>query len=91
MSLDNVLKVLGDKYFNQNLIYFIISYIGVFVASKNNICCLCYICYGLLMLTIFSLVLTISFYTWEYCCKKYYKSRKYKLDYEMELRKTEAK
>lgn len=87
MSSDNISKVLAEKYFNQNLICFIVSYIGVFVASKYDICCLCYICYGLLMLTIFSLFLTISFYTWEYCSKKYYKHQKHRLDFEIESQK----
>lgn len=83
MCIDNGLKVLGDKYFNQNLICCIIAYIGVFFAFKHNICCLLYSCYGLLMITIFSLFLTLSFYTCEYCCRKYYKSKERKLDYEL--------
>lgn len=86
--MEGILKVLGDKFFNQNLICFIVSYIGVYIASEHQICCLCYICYGLLMLTTFSLFLTISLYTWEYCSKKYYKSRKHKLDYRNELKKS---
>lgn len=83
MSIEGIFKVLGDKYFNQNLICFIASYSGVFIASKYHICCLCYTCYGLLMLSVFSLFLTVSFYTWEYCCRKYYKSKERKLDYEL--------
>ena len=78
MGLDNISKVLADKYFNQNLICFIMFYIGVIVACKYNICYLCYICYGLLILTTLSLILTLLFYTWEYYCKKYYKVQKYK-------------
>ena len=73
--MDNSLfSIFNGKYFNQNLICFILSYLGVFFANYYNICCLDYFCYGLLLASICSLFVTIGVYTWEYLQRKAYKA-----------------
>ena len=78
---NSVFSIFSGKYFNQNLICFILSYLGVFFAYKYNICCLHYLCYALLFISIISLFITISIYTWEYCRRKAYKAKCHKVRY----------
>lgn len=77
----SLFSIFNGKYFNQNLICFILSYLGVFFAYKYNICCLHYLCYGLLLVSMFSLFITIGAYTWEYLRRKAYKAKCHRTRY----------
>ena len=77
----SLFSIFSGKYFNQNLICFILSYLGVFFAKYYNICCLDYFCYGLLLVSICSLFVTIGVYTWEYLQRKAYKARCHEVRY----------
>lgn len=74
-------SIFSGKYFNQNLICTILSYMGVYFAHKDKICYLCHVSKILLLVSLFSLSVTIVFYTYEYCRKKVYKSKSHKLRY----------
>ncbi len=72
---------LSDKYFNQNLICFIIGVLCAAGADYCNLHCLMWVSVMLSILSFCSLCFTICFYTIEYCRRKYYKSKCYKLRY----------
>lgn len=76
------LSFLADKYFNQNLVTFIISVVGVIFAKIYEIDCLMYLCFALLIFALFSLVITLCFYVANYVSRKYYKAKCYKMRYE---------
>lgn len=73
--MDSVFSIFGGKYFNQNLICLILAYIGVFFARKYEYDCLCYIIYFFLIIAMFSTIITLGFYTWEYCVRKCMKAK----------------
>ena len=76
------LSFLADKYFNQNLVTFIISVLGVILAKNYEVSCLMFICFALLVFAMFSLVITLCFYVVNYVARKYYKAKCYKMRYE---------
>ena len=76
------LSFLADKYFNQNLICLIIGYAGIVVASIKKIECLQCASWILFGLSLMSVVITLVFYTIEYCSRKWYKTQNHKLDYD---------
>lgn len=78
----SLLSILTGKYFNQNLICFIIAYLGMFFANKYEVCELTVICNGLLWISTISLFATLSAYALEYCSKRYYKARCHKVRYD---------
>lgn len=65
------LSFLADKYFNQNLICLIISYVGVFLANIKKIECLQYASWIVFGIALISVVITTIFYTIEYCVRKW--------------------
>lgn len=75
------LAFLADKYFNQNLVTFIVSVAGVIFAKEYEIECLMLICFVLSFLALFSLIITLFFYAFEYGSKRYYKAKCYRLRY----------
>ena len=77
----SLLSILTGKYFNQNLICFIIAYLGMFFANKYEVCELTVICNGLLWISTISLFATLSAYALEYCSKRYYKAKCHKIRY----------
>ena len=77
----SLFSIFNGKYFNQNLICFILAYLGIFFANYYKICCLDYFCYGLLLVSMFSLFITIGAYTWEYLRRKAYKAKCHKVRY----------
>lgn len=80
--MDNSLfSIFNGKYFNQNLICFIIAYLGEFFASKYEVYELTVICNGLLWISAVSLFATLLAYAVEYCSKRYYKARCHKVRY----------
>lgn len=82
--MDNsVFSIFGGKYFNQNLICLIISYIGVFYACKNGLCCLAMICWFLFIVSVLSICISLGFYTYEYSVKKVQKAKSHKLRNEL--------
>ena len=76
------LSFLADKYFNQNLVTFIVSVAGVILSKRFEIDCLMYLCFALLVFALFSLTITLCFYVGNYATRKYYKAKCYKLRYE---------
>ncbi len=87
---NSIFSIFSGKYFNQNLICLIIAYIGVYFACKEGYCCLCHICLTLSIVSLCSLLITICFYTYEYCVKRVYKSRSHKLRYEYNVKLVET-
>ena len=86
--MGNLFSIFSGKYFNQNLICFILGYLGVFFAEKSdNSECLTRICWVVLIFSMVSLVITLSLYTLEYCSKKIAKAKSHKLRYELTKRK----
>lgn len=81
--MDNVFSIFGGKYFNQNLICLILAYLGVFFARKYEYDCLCYIICFFLILAMLSTIITLGFYTWEYCVRKSMKAKCHVLRYEL--------
>lgn len=81
--MEKSFSIFSGKYFNQNLICLILAYIGAFFAQKYDFCCLCYISYGLLLWSLFSLFTTIAIYTYEYCMRKIYTAKCHKLRVEL--------
>jgi predicted membrane protein len=77
----SLLSILTGKYFNQNLICFIIAYVGAFFANKYAVCELSVICTGLLWISTISLFATLFAYAFEYCSKRYYKAKCHKVRY----------
>ena len=76
------LSFLADKYFNQNLICLIIGYAGVVIASIKGLECLQCASWIIFGLALMSVVITLVFYTIEYCTRKWYKTQNHKLDYD---------
>ncbi len=80
--MDNSLfSIFNGKYFNQNLICFIIAYLGSFFAYKYEVCELAVICNGLLWISAVSLFATLIAYAGEYCTKRYYKAKCHRTRY----------
>ena len=78
----SLFSIFNGKYFNQNLICFIIAYLGAFFANKYGVCELTVICYGLLWISSISLFATLLAYAVEYCSKRYYKAKCHKIRYD---------
>ena len=57
-------------YVNQNLITLIVCYVGVAYSELNDLCHLSCACWFLFMFAAFSVIVTLSFYTYNYCRNK---------------------
>ena len=80
MSNNSIFSIFSGKYFNQNLICFIVGYLGFFFAEKSkNSECLTLACWVILIFSTVSLVITLCFYTLEYCSKKLAKAKNHQL------------
>ena len=88
--MDSVFSIFGGKYFNQNLICLILAYLGVFFACKQEFYCLGCIISLFLILSMFSTIITLGFYTWEYCVRKCMKAKCHMLRYELSEKKIEV-
>lgn len=77
-------KILDKLYINQNLICLIISFIFINYPSNQNTCSLLnkayYIFFGV---SFISVILSLIFYTCEYCAKKKFKKKQHKLLFEL--------
>lgn len=62
-------------YVNQNLITLIVCYVGVAYSELNDLCHLSCACWFLFMFAAFSVIVTLSFYT--YCRNKCEKKHKW--------------
>lgn len=83
MEIGNV-KVLENVKINQNVICLIVSFVFLWY-SKD--CCCChkwlYICsIALFVISAITVVLSLGFYSFDYCKKKYYRAKERKIDYE---------
>lgn len=65
------LSFLADKYFNQNLICFIIGYVGIFFANIKEMECLQCASWVVFGIALISVIITTIFYTIEYCIRKW--------------------
>ena len=63
-------------YVNQNLITLIVCYVGVAYSELNDLCHLSCACWFLFMFAAFSVIVTLSFYTYNYCLNKCEKKHK---------------
>ncbi len=63
-------------YVNQNLITLIVCYVGVAYSELNDLCHLSCACWFLFMFAAFSVIVTLSFYTYNYCRNKCEKKHK---------------
>ena len=76
MSNNSLFSIFSGKYFNQNLICFIVGYLGVFFAEKSkNSECLTLVCWVILIFSTVSLVITLCFYTIEYVLRSSQKQK----------------
>lgn len=64
-------------YVNQNLITLIVCYVGVAYSELNDLCHLSCACWFLFMFAAFSVIVTLSFYTYNYCRNKCEKKHKW--------------
>ncbi len=71
--LNSLKKLMENVFLNQNLIVLIICYIGVAYADLHNLSCLCHISWLLFIASVISVLFSLSFYTIEYCNKKWCK------------------
>ena len=92
MSDNSIFSIFSGKYFNQNLICFILGYLGVFFAEKSeNSECLTRASWVVLIFSMVSLVITLSCYTYEYCVRKREKAKSHKLRFTYTQGKCEEK
>ena len=74
VSKDKVdIKILENLSINQNVICWVLSYIGVAYAEANNLCYLSCAGWFLFLLSSISIMITLIFYTIHYCRKKWNK------------------
>lgn len=81
MSTEIIKKILSNMdniSLNQNLIILIVCYIGVAFAAMNDLVCLCSITWMLFVASVISVLFSLTFYTIEYCVKKWRKTESYK-------------
>lgn len=67
------IKILENLSINQNVICWVLSYIGVAYAEANNLCYLSCAGWFLFLLSSISIMITLIFYTIHYCRKKWNK------------------
>ena len=67
------IKILENLSINQNVICWVLSYIGVAYAEANNLCYLSCAGWFLILLSSISIMITLIFYTIHYCRKKWNK------------------
>lgn len=81
-------QLLKNLYINQNFIWLVVAYIGVWFAQGQNYTLLYWASFVLFVLTGLSVGVCLIAYTIEYWCKKYCKAQEYKIDYQSKLTKS---
>lgn len=90
MNTNSLFSIFSGKYFNQNLICAILGYLGVHFALKHSHQCLCCICMVFFVLSVISVIVSLGFYTWEYCHRKATKAKSHQIRYEYSTKITGA-
>ena len=75
--IEKILSKMENLSLNQNLITLIVCYIGVAFASMHGFDCLCQISWLLFIASAISVLISLIFYTIEYCKKKWYRGKTY--------------
>ncbi len=71
MAEEKLTDLLNKIYFNQNVIIWVLSYIGVAYASMHpGLCWLCCVSRIMYVVTSLSVLVTLFAYTRHYCAKK---------------------
>ncbi len=82
-------QLLKNLYINQNFIWLVAAYLGVWFTQKENYMVLYISSLVLFIIIGLSVVICLIAYTCEYWCKKMYKAKEYKLEYKHRLKKSE--
>ena len=79
---DAIIQLLKNLYINQNFIWLIMAYIGVWFAKKHHIYCLCKVSFLLFVFIGLSVLSSLIIYSYEYWMKKKYSAAIHKLEYQ---------
>lgn len=66
---------------NQNVLIFVVFYVGMVYADQHNIDFLYNICQFVFILSLVSVSVSLIVYTIEYGSKKWYKAKEHEFDY----------
>ena len=72
------IKLIESLTINQNFIWLVLVYFGVWFADKHGSKYLCIASWALFILIGISVLICLIFYTIDYCTKKWRKSKSYK-------------